>query len=384
MDDKNPTPAGLYIHIPFCQKKCPYCDFYSITDASVQQAFVDALLLEMRMTADLPLKFDTVYFGGGTPSVLAAAAVAQILQTAYSTYHILSESEITLEINPGTVTPAQLREHRRSGINRLNIGVQSFREQNLEFLGRLHTVQEARQAIEWARSAGFENVGLDLIYGLPGQTQNSWQRDLETAAAYAPEHLACYTLTFESGTPLEKQLQEGRIVALDDERVGKLMIFTASFLADQGYVRYEVSNYSRAHNLRSHHNSKYWSFAPYLGLGPSAHSFIEPERFWNIADVAAYVRRLENNHLPVDGRETLDRQQMMLEAVYLGLRTTDGIHVPEFEEKFGVRFNRLFEAVLAEFEEQGWLKLSNNRCGLTLQGMLLLDAITAAFADQVL
>lgn len=383
MNDKNPTPAGLYIHIPFCQKKCPYCDFYSITDASRQQAFVDALLLEMRMTGDLPLEFDTVYFGGGTPSVLAATAVAQILQTAHSTYHILTEPEITLEINPGTVTPAQLREYRRSGINRLNIGVQSFREQNLEFLGRLHTVQEARQAIEWARSAGFENVGLDLIYGLPDQTQNSWRRDLETAAAYAPEHLACYTLTFESGTPMEKQLREGRIAAPDDEWVGELVIFTANFLADQGYARYEVSNYSRAHNLRSHHNSKYWSFAPYLGLGPSAHSFIEPERFWNIADVEAYVRRLKDGHLPVDGRETLDRQQMMLEAVYLGLRTTDGIDVAKFEEKFGVRFNRLFGEVTAEFEDKGWLKLTNTRCVLTLRGILLLDAITAALADCI-
>jgi oxygen-independent coproporphyrinogen-3 oxidase len=383
MNIKNTTPAGLYIHIPFCRKKCPYCDFYSITDASMQQAFVNALLLEMQMNGELSLVFDTVYFGGGTPSVLAAEAVAQILQTAHSTYHILSEPEITLEINPGTVTLAQLREYRRSGINRLNVGVQSFREQNLEFLGRLHTVQEARLAIEWARSAGFESVGLDLIYGLPEQTPNSWRRDLETAIAYAPEHLACYSLTFESGTPLEKQLRQGCIAALEDERVGELMIFTANFLADHGYSRYEVSNYCRARNLRSHHNSKYWSFAPYLGLGPSAHSFVEPERFWNIADVAAYVRRLENNHLPVDGREILDRQQMMLEAVYLGLRTTDGIDVAKFEEKFGVCFNRRFGEVTAEFEDKGWMKLSDTRCVLTLRGMLLLDTITAALADRI-
>lgn len=383
MIEKNTPPAGLYIHIPFCRKKCPYCDFYSITDASMRQAFVDALLLEMRMTAELPMAFDTVYFGGGTPSVLTAAAVDQILQTAHSTYHILGEPETTIEINPGTVTLAQLREYRRSGINRLNIGVQSFREQNLEFLGRLHTVQEARQAIEWARSAGFENIGLDLIYGLPDQTPNSWRRDLETAMAYAPEHLACYTLIFESGTPLEKQLRQGCIVALDEERVGELMIFTANFLADQGYGRYEVSNYCRGHHLKSQHNSKYWSFAPYLGLGPSAHSFIEPERFWNIADVAAYIRKLENNHLPVDGRETLDRQKLMLEAVYLGLRTTDGIDVTGFEEKFSVHFNRRFGELTAAFEDKGWLKLSDNRCVLTLQGMLLLDAITAAFADHI-
>jgi oxygen-independent coproporphyrinogen-3 oxidase len=383
MNGENPTPAGLYIHIPFCQKKCPYCDFYSITDASMQQVFVDALLLEMRMTGDLPLEFDTVYFGGGTPSVLAAAAVDQILQTVRSTYHILTEPEITLEINPGTVTPAQLREYRQSGINRLNIGVQSFREQNLEFLGRLHTVQEARQAIEWARHAGFENVGLDLIYGLPDQTQNSWRRDLETAAAYVPEHLACYTLTFESGTPLEKQLREGRIAAPDDERVGELMIFTANFLADRDYARYEVSNYSRGRNLRSRHNSKYWSFAPYLGLGPSAHSFIEPERFWNIADVATYVRRLKDDCLPVDSRETLDREQMMLESVYLGLRTIDGIDVAKFEEKFGVHFNQILGEVTAEFEDKGWLKMADTRCVLTLQGILLLDTITAALVDCI-
>lgn len=349
----------------------------------MQPAFVDALLLEMRMTGKLPLAFDTVYLGGGTPSVLAAEAVAQILHTAHSTYHILSDPETTLEINPGTVTLAQLREYRRSGINRLNIGVQSFREQNLEFLGRLHTAQEARQAIEWAHGAGFENIGLDLIYGLPDQTSNSWRRDLETAIAYAPEHLACYTLTFEPGTPLEKQLREGHIAALDEARVGELMIFTANFLADQGYIRYEVSNYCRAHNFRSHHNSKYWSFAPYLGLGPSAHSFIDPERFWNIADATAYVRKLENNHLPVDGREILDRQQMMLETLFLGLRTTDGIDIEKFEEKFGVRFSRQFGEVAAEFEDNGWLKLSDTRCALTPQGILLLDTITSAFADKM-
>ena len=376
-------PAGLYIHIPFCQKKCPYCDFYSITDASLQQAFAEALLLEMRMTGDLPLEFDSVYFGGGTPSVLTAAAIDQILQTARSTYHILADAELTIEINPGTVTMAQLQEYRRSGINRLNIGVQSFWEQNLEFLGRLHTVQEARQAIEWARHAGFENIGLDLIYGLPDQTQNSWRRDLETAIAYSPEHLACYTLTFESGTPLEKQLREGRIAALDEERVGELMVFTADFLADQGYARYEISNYSRGHNLRSRHNSKYWSFAPYIGLGPSAHSFIEPERFWNIADVAAYIHRLNDGCLPVDSRETLDQQQMMLETVYLGLRTTDGIDIAEFEKKFGVHFNHLFGEVGAEFENKGWLKMTNSRCVLTQQGMLLLDTITATLANCI-
>lgn len=349
----------------------------------MQQAFVDSLLVEMRLTADLPLAFDTVYFGGGTPSVLAAAAIEQILQTARSTHHILADAEITLEINPGTVTPAQLQKYRRSGINRLNIGVQSFREQNLEFLGRLHTVQEARQAIEWARLAGFENVGLDLIYGLPDQTQNSWRRDLETAAAYAPEHLACYTLTFESGTLMDKQLREGRIAAPNDKRVGELMIFTANFLADQGYARYEVSNYSRGQNRRSRHNSKYWSFAPYRGLGPSAHSFIEPERFWNIADIATYVRRLKDGCLPVDSREILDRQQMMLESVYLGLRTTDGIDVIKFEEKFGVYFNHLFGKVATKFEDKGWLRLTDVRCALTLQGMLLLDTITAAFADHI-
>jgi len=381
--------AGLYIHIPFCLKKCPYCDFYSITDTSLQPAFMDALASEMRMTRGETLPFDTLYMGGGTPSVLDAKAVGRIIKTARQSYEILSDAEITLEVNPGTVTPEQLSMYRCSGVNRINIGVQSFNPDHLCFLGRIHSSRDADLAVQWAQKAGYKNIGFDLIYGIPGQTKKSWLLDLQLAVEFEPQHLSCYMLSFEQGTPLYNDRKKGCFEPLAEYRVCELFETTLEFLSDHGYVQYEISNFARetidksgfenSEVNRSRHNVKYWTFVPYIGLGPSAHSFLEPKRYWNCADVKKYIQDLKAGKLPFAGEERLSPEQLMIEAIYLGLRQTKGILIYVFDKKFGVSFKRMFEEIISDFEEKGLMEFSQNRCALTHRGMLYLDSIASMF-----
>jgi len=381
--------AGLYIHIPFCLKKCPYCDFYSITDTSLHPAFMDVLVSEMRMTRGWNLTFDTLYMGGGTPSALDAKTIGKIIDTARESYEILPHAEITLEVNPGTVSLNKFEEYQGAGVNRINIGIQSFDPVNLHFLGRIHSGRDARVAITRGQKAGFKNIGLDLIYGIPNQTKKSWLTDLKLAVESEPQHLSCYILSFEPGTPLYRDRQEGRLKHLTDPQICELFETTLEFLSDHGYVQYEISNFARASTgssglngaecNRSRHNMKYWRFVPYVGLGPSAHSFQEPKRYWNYADVKKYIRSLEAKKLPIAGEERLSIEQLMIEAIYLGLRQTKGIVIDDFDKKFGVNFKNLFEEIIADLETRGLAELFQNRCALTSKGMLYLDSIAAMF-----
>ena len=382
-------PAGLYIHIPFCLRKCPYCDFYSITDLSLQAAFLDALASEMNMTRELDEEFDTLYLGGGTPSVLDIKAIDNIIKTAHQCFNILSNAEITLEVNPGTVTLEQLRDYRQAGVNRINMGIQSFNSANLDFLERIHSAKEAKMAVKWAQKSGYENIGLDLIYGIPGQTTSSWLKDLHMAVEFHPQHLSCYMLSFEPGTPMHKDLQNRIFNPLPEHIVCKFFETTQSFLTANDYVQYEISNFAHevidqsgvksAQPNISRHNLKYWNFFPYIGLGPSAHSFIEPQRFWNHSNVKKYIHELSTGRLPREGRESLSREQLMIEAVYLGLRQAKGIAVDAFDKKFGVNFEKMHAETIVDLEKKGLMEYSKNRCSLTSKGMLYLDSITTQF-----
>jgi oxygen-independent coproporphyrinogen-3 oxidase len=387
MNTNPEIPAGLYIHIPFCEKKCFYCDFYSVTDHSLIPRFLAALQKEMLLASRFSLVFDTVYIGGGTPSVLEADDVARLVAAAFEYFRILPEAEVTMEVNPGTITLKKLTKYRRSGVNRLNIGVQSFHAENLRFLGRIHTVDQAVSSLVWARQAGFANVGLDLIYGLPAQKQNNWLEDLERAIDIYPEHLSCYMLTRESGTPLDKEVAAGRIRLAGEETLRGLFETTIDYLTAHGFLHYEVSNFARLAEAvdspwKSRHNSKYWSLAPYIGLGPSAHSFIEPERYWNRKSVQNYIRELRAGKLPVAEKEKLTREQLLMEAIYLGFRTTKGIDLAGLKQKFGIDFLKHFAGIITDFEKEGFLKITETHCALTVQGMALLDSISAAFTNQ--
>lgn len=379
-------PGGLYIHIPFCKKKCFYCDFYSVTDLSQIPPFLAALEKEMQLACQVPV-FDSVYIGGGTPSILKADDVGRIIAAAFKHFRILPGAEVTLEVNPGTATLEDLKTYRNSGVNRLNIGVQSFHADNLRFLDRIHTAAQARLCVDWARQAGFANVGVDLIYGLPAQNRNNWLEDMARAVHFNPEHLSCYMLTRESGTPLDKAASAGRIRLAGEETLRALFEATIDYLTGHGFLHYEVSNFARlAENNRSpwmsRHNSKYWSMAPYIGLGPSAHSFIEPERWWNHKSVQNYIRELQCSRLPVAGKEHLIRDQLLMEAIYLGFRTRKGIDLAGFKNKFGIDFLKQFAETITDLEKQGFLNVSKNHCALTVSGMALLDSITAAFTNQ--
>ena len=340
------------------------------------------------MNSEIPLVFDTLYIGGGTPSVLKPEAIGQIIETASRYFNIASDAEKTLEVNPGTVTLEDFSEYQKVGVNRLNIGVQSFDDNNLRFLGRIHSGSAARLSVERARRAGFDNIGLDLIFGLPGQDKTNWLSDLTQADSLEPEHLACYMLTCEPGTPLDRDVKAGRIHLAAEGIVLDLFNTAIHFLTGRSFFHYEVSNFARMagpdHEPRtSRHNLKYWSFAPYIGLGPSAHSYLEPERYWNHRSVATYLRQIEAGNSAMAEKERLTKEQMMIEAIYLGFRTTRGIDLDDFKYRFGLDFYKTFREIMAPFEKEQQLKVTKTHCRLTPKGMVLLDAITAEFTDRI-
>jgi oxygen-independent coproporphyrinogen-3 oxidase len=300
-------PAGLYVHTPFCVQKCVYCDFYSITDTSLIDPFTEAIEREMALRRQSHLKFDTLYMGGGTPSILKAQTIGRILEAAGRSFEILDQAEITLEVNPGTVNTRRLKAYRELNINRLSIGAQSFQRENLAFLQRIHSVEDIAITLNGARKAGFDNISLDLIYGLPGQTAQAWLADLEKALMYAPEHLSCYMLTYEPDTPLGRDLRRKKVPSPDEAVRADLFACTIDFLGGRGYELYEVSNFARSESRQSRHNWKYWRFAPYIGLGPSAHSFMTPERCWNKSDVQGYIKDLQSGTLPQGGQRGAER-----------------------------------------------------------------------------
>ncbi|MFP4257353.1 MAG: radical SAM family heme chaperone HemW [Desulfobacterales bacterium] len=377
-------PPGLYIHVPFCIRKCPYCDFYSTEDLSFQQAYADALVREMSLRASFipDAAFDTVYLGGGTPSTLDPSTLGRILEAAHRHFSIDPAAEITMEANPGTVAPKTLSACRSVGVNRINIGVQSFNDKNLAFLGRIHSAQQAKDSIYAARRAGFENIGLDLIYGLPGQDAASWQKDLSCAAAFAPSHISCYMLTMEEGTKMAKDRDAKKFTPLCEELVSSMFLQASEYLCSAGYQHYEISNFALSDKTRSAHNQKYWKNASYVGLGPSAHSYIEPERSWNHRSLHRYIRAVCQNRLPTEDSEHLAGSQLMIEALYLGLRQSDGIDIKKFENRFKKNFHQMLAPQLDHLASSGLLSLTTRTCRPTLQGMLYMDSIVSRLVAQ--
>ena len=380
-------PAGIYIHIPFCKKKCLYCDFYSITDLSLQDDFLTALDREIAATQSL-LPFDSLYIGGGTPSILSAHQIGRIIERIYRQFNLDVSAEITLEINPGTVTLESLKAYRQCGVNRLNIGVQSFQDDFLQWLGRMHSALEAKEAIRWARAAGFDQIGMDLIYGIPGQNRQAWIADLHQAISFAPEHLSCYMLTCEPETPLGRMKRRQEYDAMADEDVCDLFEATVSELAEKGYPLYEISNFAReginrTDINRSRHNRKYWTGAAYIGFGPAAHSYLCPDRYRNHRSIETYITDIKRGMLPVAEKETLNLEQQLMETIFLGLRTLEGIYIERFDEKSEKPFQTLFQDLLTDPELKAFFRLTPKRCALTFQGMVFLDSIAALFVDRI-
>lgn len=383
MADARDAPAGLYVHIPFCVRKCLYCDFYSVADLGLKSEFLQALDAEIAAAEPGPLIFDTVYFGGGTPSILDPGEVGKIMEGIASRFRLAGSPEVTLEANPGTVDFAKLKGFRAAGVTRLNLGVQSFREEILRRLGRVHSAGQAHDAVTAARRSGFEDLGLDLIYALPGQTREDWAADLESALACDPEHLSAYMLTVEAGTPLAEAQRRGRFRPAPERAAAELFVATSKMLSCRGYRHYEVSNFARCSAggrdaTVSRHNSKYWAYAPYLGFGPSAHSFLPPRRFWNHRDVRRYVAEVRSGRRPQAGSEVLSVDQQIMEVIMLGMRTSAGIDLDAFRARFGRELLQHCGSAAADLARQGLLTLDQRRCAPTRQGMLYLNSVVAA------
>ena len=378
----------LYLHIPFCLRKCPYCAFVSKQAAPNDiNIYVETLLQEMRLalrqyTASEPLK--SIYLGGGTPSLLAPLQISQLLQQAESLFGIANNAEVTMEVNPGTVDAGMLAGFHQAGINRLSIGVQSFDADMLDLLGRIHSADQARQAFAAARAAGFNNIGIDLIHSLPGQDITMWQEELQQAINLAPEHLSIYGLTVEEDTPFASRYHDENLLP-DEDTSADMYEAADSILTAAGYEHYEIANYSLP-GFRSQHNSGYWQRDGYLGLGAGAHSFIRSSqygiRFGNSADIDQYCKDISNGNLSHQEQHQLNRDDAMAEFMFLGLRMSDGVTHEDFKSKFGSDLETVFGKELNKMHHQGLLTITDNRICLTLRGMLLSNRVFSSFLQE--
>jgi len=365
---------GLYIHIPFCLRKCAYCGFYSITDRSLIPDYLAALRREMALYRGWAASFDTLYIGGGTPSILPEGDLEGLIADIRTAFTIATDAEITVEANPADITESLLASLRRFGVNRLNIGIQSFNDGILAFLGRRHNQKQAEEAIAAARRAGIENIGIDLIYGVPGQSMDVWLSTLRAAVALTPDHLSCYQLTLEEGTPLAERCSRGEVVLPEEAVQADFFCNTSKFLEENSYLHYEVSNFARP-GRESRHNGKYWNHTHYLGLGPAAHSFDGRRRWWNHRSVKTYRENLAAGKTPVIDSELLTDEQLRLEALFLGFRTRKGVDLEGYQRRYhfdlltekGKMIRYLIDEGLAEIRD-GFLRPTRN-------GMAVADSL---------
>jgi oxygen-independent coproporphyrinogen III oxidase len=365
------TQAGLYIHIPFCRSRCSYCDFATgLYESGLAERYVSALVQEVRSSNVAGAQVDTIYFGGGTPSLLAPAQLDRILLALRENFDVDPASEITVEINPGSVTPEKLREFRNLGINRASFGAQTFDDRELAKLGRSHTANDARRTFHDLRTAGFDNVSFDLIAGLPGQTLAGWQQNVDEALALQPEHLSFYLLEVHSGTPLAQHIQRGLQPQPDEDLAAVMYEWMLERASSAGYEHYEISNLCRP-GFQSRHNTKYWSGAPYFGFGCSAHSYDGQTKRWsNHRDVLEYVRLVEQGFSPISEEQILTASDLRSESLFLGLRLMRGVSRDLCKE---------YETDLARFREAGLLEVEGNWVRLTRNGALLSNEVFSAF-----
>jgi oxygen-independent coproporphyrinogen-3 oxidase len=371
----NAKIPGLYIHIPFCLSKCAYCDFYSVRSVSKIPAFLEALLEEMKLYRGRVDPCDTVYIGGGTPSILTPWQIEVILTGIRENFLLAPHPEITLETNPADLDGASLEAMRGMGINRLSIGVQSFDQTILAFLGRRHSSDQASAAVKAARDAGFTSIGLDLIYGVPGQSMEAWLDTVRRALTFEPEHLSCYQLTVEPETLLGIRYRRGAFRLPDEGLQYEFFVKTAAMLEQAGYIQYEVSNFARGTAFASRHNQKYWDHTPYLGLGPSAHSFLSNQRWWNYRSVDRYIAALRSGNPPIEASEILTMEQLQLEALYLGLRTTKGIHLRNYAARYRCDLLTQKADRLAALQDEGLIAIEDGYLHPTRAGLAVADAL---------
>lgn len=372
-------PLGLYLHIPFCASKCVYCDFASYPHRETAwEPYLCALCGEMASWRERMEGHEviSVFLGGGTPSLLSEAQIARLLQSAASQFRISPDAEITMEANPGTLTLPKLRACRAAGVNRLSFGVQAMDDRLLRRLGRIHTVREAVDAVEMARAAGFDNVSLDLMYALPGQSRADWRSTLRDAVALEPEHISAYSLIVEEGTPLARQVARGEAELPDEDAAVDMHREAVHFLSEAGYERYEISNYARP-GRACRHNIIYWERGEYLGLGCAAHSLVGETRFENPRDLDRYLageRQLNVEHI--------DRQEAMEETLMLATRMCRGMNLADYRRQFGEDFLRMRMRTLERLRKMGLVEWSADSLWLTERGLELQNAVVVELLEE--
>ena len=389
--------AGIYIHIPFCKSKCGYCGFYSLPSTKLKDRFLEALKQEIVQRKDYlspspiccvanatPKAINTIYFGGGTPSLLGTKEIGDLLHLINTTYPVANEPEITLEANPDTLSLEYLEDLRNLGINRLSIGIQSFFDNDLQYLGRKHNAEHARQCLDWAKQVGFENISIDLIYGLPTSNAEQWNRNLDIFFSYNLPHLSAYALTLEPNAILTKQIELGKAQPINEEDALRDYEILCSRAAENGYLHYEISNFCRR-GMHSKHNASYWFGTPYLGLGPSAHSFDGASRQWNVSNVEDYCDALlspgRNSGAchtvgkALKEKELLSLEQQYDEYVMLRLRTHWGIDLKWMKKNMGERFSDYCQQQAQPLIAQGRLMQTREFLHLTDRQMLFADGL---------
>jgi len=376
------APMGIYIHIPFCLHKCDYCDFYSlpIVDPVILENYTRSVIKELkRQAASISSPCGSIYLGGGTPSLLLPQQVERIVNSVFDNYQACSELEISMEVNPATVNLEDLKGLRGAGVNRLSVGVQSFADIELKTLGRMHGGYEAEATLRDVVKAGFNNFNIDLIYGLPGQTQSSWLENLSLAMKFNPQHISSYLLQLDESTPMARKVKAGIINLLDDELESKLYYTTLDFLAEQGYYHYEISNFARP-GYECRHNLLYWQAQEYLGIGCGAVSFINRQRNLNQADVNHYIEvMLTDRPLQIEILETMTPRQLVADAIILGLRLTGGIKREEFRDRFGIDIMEEYRDVINTCQVQGLLEIENDRIYLAKRAYFLSNQVFNQF-----
>jgi oxygen-independent coproporphyrinogen-3 oxidase len=385
--------ASLYIHIPFCEHKCIYCDFYSIAPNESRphaglstRRFIESLKREIVLRAQeerFRVPYATLFLGGGTPSLLSLDELGEIFDALVRSFSIERDAEITIEANPGTVDLEKFRAYRQLGINRVSMGVQSFHDDDLRFLTRIHSSDQTKRCVHDAGAAGFENVSIDLMFALPGQTRERWRSNLDEAVRLHPTHISCYSFIVEPHTPLARMVEAKQVSLLSIDEDAALYESTMEYLSACGYEQYEVSNFAKA-GFASQHNRNYWNHSNYLGFGPSAHSFWyghesseAPERWWNVSDIVGYNESLGNCSLPVAGRERLTRIQLLEEEIFLGLRS-DGVDIGGFQRRHGMNLLSDPTSKFHDLIANRMAVLDQGKVRLTAKGYLLCDEICAS------
>jgi len=370
--------AGIYIHIPFCKKKCHYCNFYSLPTTKYHDELIAALHKELILQkAYLEEPVETIYFGGGTPSLLSEDDVKSLIGTVEKNYTLISNPEITIEVNPDDISLQKVRGLKTTDVNRISIGVQSFFQQDLTYLNRIHTSEQSEYAIKTFQDSGYSNISIDLIYGMPSLGTAHWKENLLKAIDFQIPHISAYAITVEPGTNLERLISLDKRQPVSDAEAAAQFRFVMNFMRDRNYIHYEISNFCLP-GMESKHNKAYWENSPYLGIGPSAHSYNKVSRQWNCANLEKYISAINNNEIPSE-KELLSDDQKYNEFVMMGFRTNRGNAVKMIEDLFGEKYAFCFRKVLKKYEDTNMLDVSEDIVRLSDEGKLFADSVIADF-----